>query len=78
MATIQVRDLPEETYEVLRRRARRAGQSIQAYMRQQLITAAARPTKEEAVETIAAVLDRAGMPPLSAESLAEDVAAERR
>ena len=32
MALIQIRDVPEETYETIRRRARAAGQSIQAYM----------------------------------------------
>jgi hypothetical protein len=40
MATIQVREVPEESYEVLRRRARRSGQSIQAYMREQVIALA--------------------------------------
>lgn len=33
MATIQVRNIPDDAYEIIRRRARAAGQSIQAYMR---------------------------------------------
>ena len=49
MATIQVREIPEDLYEVLRHRARRAGQSMQAYMRAQLVALAERPTKQEAV-----------------------------
>jgi antitoxin FitA len=90
MATIQVRDLPEETYEVLRRRARRAGQSMQAYMRDQLVTLAARPTKQETVATIEAILDRgasegrgsgeergSGEDPEPA-SIVDDLAADRR
>jgi len=78
MATIQVRELPEETYEVLRRRARRAGQSMQAYMRDQLVVLAARPTKQEAVAAIEAILDRQrGEDPAPA-SIVEDLSAERR
>lgn len=77
MATIQVREIPEDAYEVLRRRARRAGQSLQAYMRDEVVALAARPTKEEAVEAVERVLDRIGPMP-AGRSLAADVAAERR
>jgi antitoxin FitA len=78
MATIQVREVPEELYEVLRRRARRAGQSMQAYMRDQLIAIAERPTKEEAIEEIEAIVGRNhGQEPTGA-SVIEDLAAERR
>lgn len=78
MATIQVRELPEASYETLRRRARRSGQSMQAYMREQIVALAERPTKEEAVSTIEATLDRIDAPPPSATSVAEDLAADRR
>lgn len=78
MATIQVRELPEESYEVLRRRARRAGQSIQLYMRDQLIALTGRPTKEEALATIESALDRMGSGELNTASVLDDVAAERR
>jgi hypothetical protein len=44
-ATIQVREIPEDLYEVLRRRARRSGQSLQAYMRDQVVALARQPTK---------------------------------
>lgn len=73
MATVQVRELPEETYEVLRRRARRAGQSIQAYMRDQLISMAAQPTKEEALASIEDRLKRRTWPEPSIESILEDI-----
>ena len=49
MATIQIREIPEKAYEVLRRRAREAGQAIQGYMRDHILAMAARPTKDEAV-----------------------------
>jgi len=78
MATVQVRELPEETYEILRRRARRAGQSIQAYMRDQLIALAGRPTKQEALDAIEAILGRIIYEEPSTASILEDIAAERR
>jgi antitoxin FitA len=78
MATIQVREVPEDLYEVLRRRARRAGQSLQAYMRDQVVALAERPTKEEAVEEIEAVLARAGAREPTVASIGGDLAADRR
>lgn len=79
MATIQVREVPEEAYEVLRRRARRAGQSMQAYMRDQVIAFASRQTKEEAVAAIEATLQRAGITEApDIESIVDDIAAGRR
>ncbi len=78
MATIQVRELPEESYEVLRRRARRAGKSLQAYMRDQLVELAGRPTKEEAIEQVEKLLARmAGSEPTTG-SILRDLDAERR
>ncbi len=53
MATVQVRDLPEETHAVLRRRAAERGMSLQEYLLATLNDLAARPTVEE-------VLARAG------------------
>ena len=78
MATIQVREVPEDLYEVLRRRARRAGQSLQAYMHDQVIALARRPTKDEAVEQIESVLERLGGSGPTQASILSDVAAERR
>lgn len=78
MATIQVREIPEDLYEVLRRRARRAGQSMQAYMHDQIVNLARRPTKEEAVEQIEAVLSRAATPEPETASVLADLAGERR
>lgn len=52
MATIQIRDLPEETYETIRKRARARGQSIQSYMHDRLIADAASPTADDVWDTI--------------------------
>ena len=78
MATVQVRELPEESYEVLRRRARRAGKSLQAYTRDQLVELAGRPTKEEAIDALESVLARVSGGDLTGTSIVEDLAAERR
>jgi antitoxin FitA len=78
MATIQVREVPEELFEVLRRRARRAGQSMQSYMREQVVALAGRPTKEEAIEEIEAVLERSRASEPAAASIVADLSAERR
>jgi plasmid stability protein len=51
--SVQVKNVPAETYAVLRRRAAGAHQSLQEYLRQRLIEEAAMPTVDE-------VLERAG------------------
>jgi len=53
MPRVQIKDVPERTHAVLRRRAAAAGQSLQEYLRSRLIQEASEPTLEE-------VLDRAG------------------
>jgi plasmid stability protein len=78
MATIQIREVPEESYELLRRRARRAGQSMQAYMRDEIVKLAARPTKSEAVASIEAIIGEVGGVSPTAKALLGDLAAERR
>ncbi|GAB2450104.1 hypothetical protein GCM10027062_34150 [Nocardioides hungaricus] len=53
MPSVQIKDVPEETHRVLRRRAADAHQSLQEYLRSRLIEEASRPTVDE-------VLARAG------------------
>ena len=71
VATIQIRDIPEDTYETIRLRARAAGQSIQAYMRDQVIALAAQPTKNDVMAAIRAVLAREGRPTTMADIVAD-------
>lgn len=52
MPSVQIKDVPEETHAVLRRRAA-AHQSLQEYLRSRLIAEASHPTMDE-------VLPRAG------------------
>lgn len=51
---------------------------MQAYMRDQLVALAERPTKEEAIAEIEAVLRRTHSGEPTAASITEDLAAERR
>lgn len=53
MPSVQIKDVPDETHAVLRRRAAAAHQSLQEYLRSRLIEEASAPTLDE-------VLDRAG------------------
>ncbi|MBF6125942.1 FitA-like ribbon-helix-helix domain-containing protein [Nocardia brasiliensis] len=69
MATIQVRDIPDEDAEVFRQRAEAAGMSLQAYMRRELIAMAHRRTKAEAMAAIRDALDRDPLPGGDAESI---------
>lgn len=47
MATVQVRNVDDTTYQTLRRRAVEAGQSLQEYLRELLSQAARQPTLTE-------------------------------
>jgi plasmid stability protein len=50
MPSVQIKDVPDETHAVLRRRAAAAHQSLQEYLRSKLIDDAARPTVDEVLE----------------------------
>ncbi|MCK2240370.1 MULTISPECIES: antitoxin [unclassified Crossiella] len=76
MATIQIRDVPDETYEALRKRAQVAGMSLQAYMREELIKMVKRRPKDEVMDGIEAMI--ANYPPgIRLPTVAETVAAIR-
>lgn len=53
MPSVQIKDVPEATHQVLKQRAAQAHQSLQEYLRTRLIDEASRPT-------VAEVLARAG------------------
>lgn len=78
MATIQIRDVPESAYEVIRKRARASGRSIQSYMRDVVVEFAGRPTTDEVLDMMESA--RADSDTLGAtrESILIDLAADRR
>lgn len=78
MATIQIREVPEDAYEAIRRRARAAGQSIQAYMRDVVIDFASRPTKQEAWAALDAALAAEDSPGSTLQQIVRDVHEDRR
>ncbi|CAN5182626.1 hypothetical protein BH20ACT9_BH20ACT9_24000 [soil metagenome] len=50
MPSVQIKDVPEHTHAVLRRRAAAAHQSLQEYLRMRLIEEAETPTIDEVIE----------------------------
>lgn len=78
MATIQIREVPEDVYEVIRKRARADGRSIQSYMRDWVVDFAGHPTAEEVLVTLEAALASHDTPGATRESIQSDLAADRR
>lgn len=79
MATIQVRDIPDDVHERLAAAAKRAGQSLQAYMRCLVLDVdATRQRKAEAIRRMEEHLERDGGAGLPAEEIVAAVHAERR
>jgi antitoxin FitA len=58
MPSVSIRDVPDHTHAVLRRRAAAAQQSLQDYLRARLIEAASEPSLDE-------ILDRTAAPGVS-------------
>jgi len=78
MATIQIREVPDDAYEVIRKRARAHGRSIQSYMRDWVVDFAGRPTTEEALTAVQDALANCDTPGATRESVVADLAADRR
>ncbi|CAN5420286.1 antitoxin VapB1 [soil metagenome] len=78
MATIQIREIPEETYEVIRKRARVQGRSIQSLMRDRVVDFAGQPTPAELMATLEAALAEHETPGATHASVTADLAADRR
>lgn len=52
MPAVQIKNVPDEVHAVLRRRAAAAHQSLQEYLRSELIAAASTPTMDEVLTRI--------------------------
>lgn len=77
MATIQVRDVSEAAYEVMRRRARAAGQSLQAYMKKQVEQMAAEPDDSDLFADLERFVEAHGIQ-LDVDALLTHLDADRR
>lgn len=78
MATIQIRDVPDDAYETFRRRARAEGKSLQAYMRDEVVRLARLQSKREVMDELDAALARSGGSGVTVEDVLADLDAERR
>ncbi len=80
MAVIELRDIPDEAYEQLMKRAAESGQSVEEFvLRRALEEAEAKARKHaEVFAAVEAVLAQESWPEPTAEDIAADVAAERR
>ena len=58
MATVQIKNVPPDVHQILRDRASKAGQSLQAYLLAQLEEQASKPTIKELFDRIGK--DRSG------------------
>jgi plasmid stability protein len=78
MATIQIREIPEDAYEVIRKRARASGRSIQSYMRDVVVDFAYQPTTAEVLVELETVHAASETPGATRESVLTDLATDRR
>jgi plasmid stability protein len=77
MASITIRDVPDETRAELAARAARSGRSMQEYVRLKLVELAAVPEREEVLGRIARRVERTGTR-VSAQEIIAARDAERR
>lgn len=78
MATIQIRDVPDEVHQELQRQARQAGQSLQSYMREQIVSSSrARMRWAEAVDEYEALL-AANPPSVTRQQILDDLDDDRQ
>lgn len=73
MKNIQIRNVPEKTHSVLRRRADAAGMSLQEYLLSMVNEAASKPTVEEVLRRI----ERRGGARLSSQAVVDAIRKDR-
>lgn len=72
MATIQIKNVPDEVHETLRIRAAEAHQSLQEYMRAHLIKEASQPTLAEILKRTSRIVNDRISPAEAAAMIRED------
>jgi plasmid stability protein len=79
VATIQIRDIPDDVHEELQRQARAAGQSLQAFMRQWLVEGARRRALRAAVlGELEEIMLKDGGTGVTTQQILDDLDADRR
>jgi antitoxin FitA len=77
MATIQIRDVPEDVHRTYRRRAAAAGKSLQEFLLAELVESAHAQTPAEVVAEVRGQLERSAGEGFSPSSSVEVVRADR-
>ena len=77
MATIRIRDVPDDVHRTYRRRAAEAGKSLQEFLLSELVEAARTQTPAEVVAEVRAQLERSAGEGSSASSSVDVVRADR-
>lgn len=77
MATIQIRDVPDDVHRVHRRRAAEAGMSLQEFLLAELVESARTRTPAEIVDEVTRQLEATGGEGFSATSSAELIRTDR-
>ena len=77
MASITIRDVPDDVHAELAARAARSGRSLQEYLRAEIVRLASRPDPEEWVERVRERVQKSGNR-LSAEKILEYRDADRK
>jgi uncharacterized protein (DUF1778 family) len=77
MATIQIRNVEDDDYEVLRAAAKAEGKSLQVYMQEQTAVMARRAKKRAAVEAVREVWERTPGGGLTRDEIVAEVRAMR-
>jgi plasmid stability protein len=77
VATIQIRNVPDDDYEALRAAAKAEGKSLQSYMQEQATMMARRAKKRAAVEAVQEVWERTPGGGLTAGEIVTEVRAMR-
>jgi hypothetical protein len=78
VATIQIRDIPDEVHEELQRQAREAGQSLQAFMRQWVVQGTRDRLRRAAVlEELEEIMRRDGGTGVTRQQILDDLDAVR-
>ena len=79
MATIQIRDIPDDVHEYFQQQARAAGQSLQAYMRERAVQWARQQARRAAVlAELEEIMVKDGGTGITTQQILDDLDADRR
>lgn len=79
VATIQIRDVPDDVHEYFQRQARASGQSLQAYMRERAVQWARQQEARAAVlAELEEIMSKDGGTGITKQQILDDLDADRR